>query len=119
MSKTTESMNLLGASCPRCSDPRTTTHRKPNGQWIQQCKHCMHIWNIEPPKFFQGEIMKCVMCEREEKSDPSVNSEWTVLELDGVPYYCCPDCLQKNAKDLSGRYQAVIEKIMDDRRKTT
>lgn len=110
--KRTESIDLRGPVCPRCGDPRTMQHRRKNGQWFQQCKHCKYMWDAPPPKFFQGEMMHCVMCDREQQSDPKVTSDWTVLEMDQQPFYCCPDCLQKNAKDIASRYQAVIEKIL-------
>lgn len=40
---------------------------------------------------FQGELMKCVMCGREERSDPGVESEWRAIEWGDDLYYACPD----------------------------
>ncbi|MEM7342990.1 MAG: hypothetical protein AAF485_01995 [Chloroflexota bacterium] len=39
---------------------------------------------------FTGEMMTCVVCEREEKSDPLVESQWRALQVDNVLYYACP-----------------------------
>ena len=35
-----------------------------------------------------------------------------MLEMDQQPFYCPQTVLQKNAKDIASRYQAVIEKIL-------
>ncbi len=43
-------------------------------------------------KFFQGEMMTCRNCGRQEKSDKHVSSQWTVVELDGRALYFCPWC---------------------------
>lgn len=43
-------------------------------------------------KFFQGELMTCDHCGRQQQSNPHVSSEWTVAEVDGVPLYFCPAC---------------------------
>jgi hypothetical protein len=45
-------------------------------------------------KFFQGELMECSNCGRLEKSDPNVQSNWTVIEIPETPIvkYFCPDC---------------------------
>jgi hypothetical protein len=39
---------------------------------------------------FMGETMKCVMCGRTQKSDPKVETNWRVIEADGVKFYACP-----------------------------
>ena len=47
---------------------------------------------VEESKFFIGEMMTCGGCGKVEKSDPHVESNWTVVELDGKPIYFCPVC---------------------------
>jgi len=52
-------------------------------------------WKINKPtsKFFQGEMMTCKGCGKQQKSDPHISSEWTLIELDGQVYgYFCPVC---------------------------
>lgn len=52
-------------------------------------------WRVNKPKskLFQGELMTCKNCGRQQKSDPHVSSEWTAIELEGEFYgYFCPDC---------------------------
>ena len=39
---------------------------------------------------FMGEMMTCVMCGRQQKSDPLTQSQWRAIEADGVRYYACP-----------------------------
>lgn len=40
---------------------------------------------------FQGEMMTCVMCGKQQASDPAVESNWRKLEIDGRPFYVCPE----------------------------
>jgi hypothetical protein len=40
---------------------------------------------------FHGEEMTCVLCERAEISDPSVESGWRSIDLDESRFYICPD----------------------------
>jgi len=47
---------------------------------------------VENQRFFIGEMMTCGRCKKTQKSDPNVSSDWTVVELDGVATYYCPDC---------------------------
>jgi hypothetical protein len=52
-------------------------------------------WRVNQPtsKFFQGEIMTCKNCGKQQKSDPHISSDWTAIELDGKLYgYFCPHC---------------------------
>lgn len=41
---------------------------------------------------FGGEMMKCGMCSKEQKSDPKIESGWTAVTIDGKRTYICPDC---------------------------
>lgn len=36
---------------------------------------------------FTGEMMVCIMCGRQEASDPAVESQWRMLEVDGTRHY--------------------------------
>lgn len=48
--------------------------------------------DLEPARdYFRGELMTCVLCGRQEQSDPAVESDWRVMEADGVAYYACPN----------------------------
>ncbi len=103
-------------NCPYCNFHEVMMHRNPrNGKWFQQCHRCFKTWKADPPKFFQGEDMTCTLCGKVEKSDPNVTSNWTVIEADGQPYYCCPACLQENAGSIEGRYELLLKKIAEDR----
>ncbi len=39
---------------------------------------------------FQGEIMTCALCGKQEQSDPHVESQWRCIEADDIAYYVCP-----------------------------
>lgn len=45
---------------------------------------------IRPATLFQGEKMRCIMCNKVQRSDPEVNSDWTAIEFEGKTYYVCP-----------------------------
>lgn len=66
-------------------------------------------------KFFRGEMMTCIMCGKQEKSDPRVESDWTVIEMpdDGKAYYVCPDELPLNDKSTSWDFQRAYKKIFE------
>lgn len=40
---------------------------------------------------FQGELMICVVCGKQEKSSPLISSEWRMLQVDEHGFYVCPD----------------------------
>jgi hypothetical protein len=46
---------------------------------------------IPIPLVFQGELMTCILCGKEEHSDPRVQSDWRAISLNGVVFYACPD----------------------------
>jgi hypothetical protein len=46
---------------------------------------------------FGGEMMRCKLCGKTQKSDPKVESGWTAVTIDGHRYYFCPECFG-NAK---------------------
>lgn len=39
---------------------------------------------------FQGEIMTCLACGFQERSNPKVPSDWRMLDADGYNFYFCP-----------------------------
>jgi hypothetical protein len=59
---------------------------------------------------FQGEMMTCVMCGKEEKSDPKVESGWTCVEVDGKGYYVCPAEIPVDG--IKQQYEIAYRKIL-------
>jgi len=45
----------------------------------------------EAPIPFVGELMVCCLCGREQRSDPTVSSQWRCVQLAGRTFYACPD----------------------------
>ncbi len=39
---------------------------------------------------FQGEMMTCALCGKQQQSDPHAESQWRCIEADGVSHYVCP-----------------------------
>ncbi|MAS33531.1 MAG: hypothetical protein CL610_05965 [Anaerolineaceae bacterium] len=102
-------------TCPDCGNNFITQHRLPDGELVEQCKQCLHTWPGEA-KYFQGEMMVCALCDRQQQSDPNVNSHWRVLELDNHVYYVCskhfpPDWAK--ASDFKHAYKYVIRKLTE------
>lgn len=56
----------------------------------------------QPVKPFQGEMMTCKHCGRQQRSNPNKSSQWTAVEIDGGTglLYFCPECFG-NAKHYS------------------
>jgi len=40
---------------------------------------------------FSGERMVCLLCGREEISNPTVSSQWRCVRLDNRTFYACPN----------------------------
>lgn len=43
-------------------------------------------------QLFTTEMMTCEHCHWTYKADPKVESQWTVVEVDGKLLYYCPSC---------------------------
>lgn len=62
---------------------------------------------------FTGELMTCVMCGREQRSDPKVESNWRVLQLgEGERYYACPDEFPPDGSDSDAFKEAYSRVLM-------
>ena len=44
-----------------------------------------------PGLHFQGEQMTCVICGKQQKSNPAIESNWRCIQADGTNYYACTD----------------------------
>lgn len=60
---------------------------------------------------FQGEMMTCIMCGKQQKSDPKVESDWTCIEVDSVGYYVCPQELAAAHKGKES-YEVAYDRIL-------
>lgn len=69
-----------------------------------------------PTHLFNGEMMTCVMCGKQEHSDPDRESDWRAVEFGGVVYYVCPAHFpdDRTATRWAYRqaYEAVFRKIL-------
>lgn len=66
---------------------------------------------------FKGETMHCIMCRKKQQHVPGVESNWTLMQVDGDGYYVCPTCLQdspyvKKTGNYAGQYERVLRRIM-------
>lgn len=40
---------------------------------------------------FAGELMVCICCGKEQRSDPKAESQWRAIDYNGRLFYVCPD----------------------------
>ena len=60
---------------------------------------------------FQGELMTCAICGKQEQSDPAVEKNWRYIEADGKGGYVCTDHFPPDGAsegEFSKAYQAAI-----------
>lgn len=62
---------------------------------------------------FHGELMTCCMCDKQQKSDPKVESDWTLITMpEGDSYYVCPDELPlSNRKATKWDFARAYDRI--------
>ena len=65
---------------------------------------------------FTGELMVCVLCHAEHKSEPHVQSQWTAIEIQGARAYACPKCIPgadpldpKNENKIMDNYERFLQ----------
>ena len=109
-------------NCPKCGSGETnslldeTTLR-------QSCRNCGEIFDepvgvdeiiAEGAKRFKGELMRCMMCSREQESNPNSRSQWTYLQEKGEAFgaYVCPGCLQESEQAKRGHIATVYQKVI-------
>lgn len=60
---------------------------------------------------FMGEMMRCVVCGRQERSNPRISSNWRMLQIDKHSFYVCPDELPEegaSSTEYRKAYQIAI-----------
>lgn len=73
----------------------------------------------DKPLPFMGEWMECAICKRKQQSDPTIQSQWTTIDFDGVRYYICPGELpgqEGSASDFRHAYNRIFKKLGIDPR---
>lgn len=64
---------------------------------------------------FVGELMTCVCCLKQQRSDPKTESQWRAIDFEGVRYYACPDEFPPDgatALEFELAYTAVFRNII-------
>lgn len=58
---------------------------------------------------FEGEMMTCLICDTQKKSDSGVESGWTAIQLDeNIGGYFCPTCWHKIGKRVGYEYMSML-----------
>jgi len=66
---------------------------------------------------FQGETMKCIVCQKVQKADPKISLNWRAVDVDGYRYYACPDHFPPDnatAEEFEAAYMVIFNAIMPD-----
>ena len=61
---------------------------------------------------FQGELMKCVLCGAEQKSDPSASSDWRAVDIGGKRFYACKNEFPMDGIGTTEAYEAAYRKFL-------
>lgn len=61
---------------------------------------------------FMGEKMRCVMCDKVQRSDPNVSSQWRMILLDGKRFYACPDEFPPDETATADEFSVAYQKVM-------
>lgn len=92
----------------------------------QRRRHTIHVVNgrpvhvpnvpgLDPTNIpFLGQEMVCIMCGRQQRSDPHVESQWRCIMVDDVSYYVCPAEFppdDANKEAFTAAYIKVLTKI--------
>lgn len=69
------------------------------------------VFKVEKQGRFIGELMTCVVCGAQERSNPAVESQWRGLEVDDYSFYACPKEFPPNGaekQEFKTAYQLVL-----------
>lgn len=70
---------------------------------------------------FQGEMMTCVVCGKQERSDPKVESNWRGITLEKQTHYACTDEFpadDASREEFEATYLKVLLAIVKKRKET-
>ena len=100
--------------CPRCGSRHVRSVKQADGTYIQRCNDCRKVMSTETPAVFQGEMMTCCMCGKQQQSNPDQNSDWRIISLKNKNHYVCtdhfpPDGSSKEA--FSEAYEKVLRHL--------
>ena len=72
----------------------------------------------EPGDPFGGELMTCVVCGKQKRSNPLAESDWRAIKIDDWDmYYACPEeflGLKASSTSFRNAYLLIMACIMDD-----
>jgi hypothetical protein len=107
-----------GDKCPRCGSRHVSVEKADEGH-LATCRDCKKVFVYTGTVYFQGEMMTCGVCGKQQQSDPNVNSDWRLLELDGEKFYACTDHFPPDEgatqKDYAAAYESILRLMMDKR----
>ena len=66
--------------------------------------------------FFNRQIMKCILCGKQEVADAKKESNWRCIEANGWPFYACPKEFpadNSSADDFKAAYEKALSKAME------
>lgn len=71
------------------------------------------------PTLFNGEMMTCAICGKEQQSDPLKESNWRAIQLDEEVFYVCTDHFPPDEmatiEGFTEAYKRVLEILIEKR----
>ena len=61
---------------------------------------------------YTGEVMVCVVCGKIERSDPTKNTNWRAIDVDGQRVYACPREFPPDTADPAA-FEAAFLKVFN------
>lgn len=106
--------------CPKCGADETLTTIDEK-QLRVTCRTCGAVieqtndadkLEAANKKYFNGEMMNCLMCGKKQQHVVGEKSQWTLVGEEPFLCYVCPGCLQDNEQAKRGHWKTLYEKIM-------
>lgn len=82
------------------------------GGLVEQTTDAARVAEAKPKQHFIGEMMKCLMCGKEQQHIIGEKSQWTLVGEEPFLCYVCPSCLQDSEQAKRGHWSTVYQKVM-------
>lgn len=73
----------------------------------------------EIPTLFDGEMMTCAICGKQQQSDPRQESNWRAIQIDEEIFYICTDHFPPDKmatiQGFTDAYEEVINSLFEKR----
>ncbi len=85
-----------------------------DGGWRARCTDCRKVWAYQQTHF-NGELMICALCDKQQQHVISLDINWRLIQLDGRGYYICPDHFPTDGASIeafTAAYENILRNLM-------